>query len=574
MTEEQYLQLVRICNAARKKYINGEETGISDVVYDMHMRNIIDYERTHTSVADSPTQSVNPDMGDNDVRHPYKMLSLLDVFTPEDAGEFIKKHNRKTAFSVEYKLDGLSVQLIYRDGKLISASTRGDGEIGVECMSTAQYIQSIPKEIGVSGDVVVRGEVFMTKSAFEEYCKVYGKQANPRNTAVGIFKRKTEHSRARYLEFCAFNLENADDRRNEVADASAYWGIDAHSACLERMAMWGFKVVKHWLVASEAELYPIIEKVAAERDGEDIPIDGLVIKIGDLDMRKQLGDNGRVPHWAVAYKFPAKEQETDLLGVEWQVGATGDLTPVAILEPVPVMGSTISKATLHNYKRMQELDIQIGDKVVVYKAGDIIPAIKEARHTENSRPIELPTKCPSCGADLIPSSVTFTCYNIQCKDKLLARLNTWASKGVGNFKGVAGALITALYDRGKLRTPADFYKVKPIDIITLPNSGQSKMNTFMLRVDTSRKEMTFEQILVGLSVNNLSKAGATALTTHLKKQCSTFTGAFNAFLSMSQKELQAVLGKAKGESVYEQIHDPFIQQIILDVREVFANRTF
>lgn len=574
ITNDRYLELIKVCNDARVLYIQGAETGISDELYDSYMADIREYEASNPINPDSPTQSINPDMGDGDVVHPYKMLSLLDVFTTEDAGSFLSKNPEAQMYSVEYKLDGLSVQLIYEDGKLVSASTRGDGTVGVECLDTARYIPSIPKEIGVSGTVVVRGEVFMTKSRFEEYCKVYGKQANPRNTAVGIFKRKSEINRAKYLNFQAFNLENADDRRNEIAEASAFWGADTHGLCLERLAMWGFKVVRHWAVTDKKELFKIIDEVRKNRENEDIPIDGLVIKVDDLQIRKKLGDNGKIPHWAVAYKFPAQEQETDLLGVEWQVGATGDLTPVAILEPVLVMGSTISKATLHNYKRMQELDIQIGDKVVVYKAGDIIPAIKTARHTEKSRPIELPTKCPSCGADLILGSVTFTCCNIQCKDKLLARLNTWASKGVGNFKGVAGALITALYDRGKLKTPADFYKVKPIDIMTLPNTGSAKMNTFMLRVDTSRKEMTFEQILVGLSVNNLSKAGATALTAHLKKQCSTFSGAFNAFLSMSQKELQAVLGKAKGESVYEQIHDPFIQQIILDVREVFANRTF
>ena len=573
ITQSRYEELVKVCNDARVLYIQGAETGISDELYDSYMAEILKYEETHTPAADSPSQSINPNMGDNDVRHPYKMLSLLDVFTPEDAGEFIKKR-ANMSYSVEYKLDGLSVQLIYEDGKLISASTRGDGEVGVECMETAKHIRTIPKEIGVSGTVVVRGEVFMTKSMFEEYCRTYGKQANPRNTAVGIFKRKSETGRAKYLDFQAFNLENADARRNEIAEASAFWDADTHGLCLERMAMWGFKVVRHWQVSNADELYQIIDSVREGRDGEDIPIDGLVIKIDSLSMRKQLGDNGRVPHWAVAYKFPAKEQETELLGVEWQVGATGDLNPVAILKPVPVMGSTITKATLHNANRMEELDVQIGDMVVVYKAGDIIPAIKSARHTENSKPMVWPTTCPSCGGKVTRGSVTFTCDNIQCRDKLLARLNTWASKSVGNFKGVAGALITALYDRGKLKTPADFYKVKPIDIMTLPNTGSAKLNTYLLRVDTSRKEMTFEQILVGLGINNLSKAGAEALTKHLRKSYLGYKVALEGFLKMSQMELQAVLGKAKGLSVYEQIQNEFIQQIVKDVAEVFENRSF
>lgn len=573
--QERYEELIRIVNAARPLYMQGKDTGISDEVYDSYMREIYEYEAEHYAASNSPTQSINPDLGDGDVRHPYRMLSLLDVFTPEDAQDFIRKH--RTPVSVEYKIDGLSVQLIYRDGKLVSASTRGDGEVGVECLEAATYIRAIPKEIGVSGEVIVRGEVFMTKASFEDYCKVYGKQANPRNTAVGIFKRKAETHRARYLDFKAFNLENADARRDEIAEASAFWGADTHGLCLERMAMWGFNVVKHWAVTDAGSLPEIIDEVRKNREEEDVPIDGLVIKIDDLNLRKKLGDNGKIPHWAVAYKFPAQEQETDLLDIEWQVGATGGLTPVAILKPVSVMGSTITKATLHNRNRIKELGLEIGDKVVVYKSGDIIPAIKSTRHTESSKPIEFPTVCPACGAKLVSDGVKDSCTNIECREKVLARLNAWTDKRIANFKGVAGSLVTALFERGKLRIPSDFYlKVKPIDIMTLPGQGRAKMNTYMQRVSESVTAMTFAQVLVGLGINNLAQAGAAEVEKVFRAQHAgcTFQQGLEMFQKMDEPRLKAILGNAKGSSVYQQLQEPFIQEVIVGIGVVFKNRTF
>lgn len=576
ITEERYYELIGVCNNARILYMQGAYTGVSDELYDSYMADIRDYEKYHHADPNSPTQSVNPNLGDGDVKHPYPMLSLLDVFTKEDAAAFIQKFSstQGTDFTLEYKLDGLSVQLIYRDGKLVSASTRGDGLVGVECLESARYISSIPQTIEPKCEVVIRGEVFMLKSRFEDYCKKYGKQANPRNTAVGIFKRKSEFERAAFLSFEAFNLENYAHIPEEGVPQSVLdveGSLTCHACCLKAMEYWGFDVVAYWVLSDKDCLYNLIDEVYKNREEIDFPIDGMVLKINTKALQEQLGDNGKIPHWAVAYKFPAKEQETKLRDIEWNVGATGDITPVGILDPVLVMGSTISRATLHNLQRVKDLDVQVGDMVVVYKAGDIIPAIKSARHTDDSVPTEFPKKCPACGAELVDDR----CLNIQCKQKILARLEGWMDKKVANFKGVGTSIVTALFERGKLNTPADYYKIKPIEIMTLPSSGRAKMNTFMQRVAESKTSMSLTQILVGLGINDLAQAGAAKVEQYMRQRYpgNTFQSVLNGLLSLSCSALQDVLGKAKGESVYKQLQEPYIQDVVRSVGEVFADRT-
>lgn len=577
ISEERYLELIQVCNTVRPLYMQGAYTGVSDELYDSYINDIREYETCHTPLATSPTQSVNPDLGDGNVKHEYPMLSLLDVFTKEDAVDFLKRYLKDTPYDVEYKLDGLSVQLIYQEGTLISASTRGDGLVGVECIEAAKHIKSIPWNIDTKSRLIIRGEVFMSKSRFEEYCIKYGKQANPRNTAVGAFKRKSELERAEYLTFKAFNLENAIEiESGTLSSALLQPGshITRHSQSMQVLDALGFDTVKRWLIDKEDDLTKILDDVYQNREGEDIPIDGMVIKVDDLVYRTKLSDNGRIPHWAVAYKFPAKEQETKLKGVEWQVGATGALTPVAILDPVLVMGSTITKATLHNNQRIKDLGLQLGDMVVVYKAGDIIPAIKSCRHTTESVDLIFPTTCPSCGHALVNDM----CTNIQCDEKLIARLSGWMDKKVGNFKGVGASIVSALYERKKLRTPADFYKIKPIEIMTLPGSGRAKMNTFMQRVNESKTAMTFTQVLVGLGINDLAQASAAKIDMYLRRRTSrqdfTFKDALHAFSGMGLYDLISVLGEAKGTSVYNQLQEEFILEIIKEIEEVFQDRKF
>lgn len=576
ITETRYHELVGVCNNARILYMQGAYTGVSDELYDSYMADIRDYEKYHRADPNSPTQSVNPNLGDGDVKHPYAMLSLLDVFTKEDAAAFIQKFSSTydTDFTLEYKLDGLSVQLIYRDGKLVSASTRGDGLVGVECLESARYISNIPQTIEPKCEIIIRGEVFMLKSRFEDYCKKYGKQANPRNTAVGIFKRKSEIERAAFLSFMAFNLENyaqipeKDLPRSVLEHESS---LKCHAYCLKAMEYWGFDTVAYWVLNDRNCLYNLIDEVYKNREEIDFPIDGMVLKINTKALQEQLGDNGKIPHWAVAYKFPAKEQETKLRAIEWNVGATGDITPVGILDPVLVMGSTISRATLHNLQRVKDLDVQVGDMVVVYKAGDIIPAIKSARHTEDSVPTEFPENCPACGAELVGDR----CLNIQCEQKILARLEGWMDKKVANFKGVGTSIVTALFERGKLSTPADYYKIKPIEIMTLPGSGRAKMTTFMQRVAESKTAMSLTQVLVGLGINDLAQAGAAKVEQYMRQRYpgNTFQSVLNGLLSLSCSALQSILGRAKGESVYKQLQEPYIQEVVRSVGEVFVDRT-
>lgn len=576
ITEARYKELIKIVHDARPLYINGEDTGISDEVYDSYIAQIYEYETTHEPAEDSPTRTVNPTPDGADVTHPVAMLSLTDVFSKEDAAAFLNKMKADYGvdFSLEYKLDGLSVQLIYEGGKLISASTRGDGHVGVECLESAQYIVSIPKTIDAKCKVIVRGEVFMLKSRFKDYCDKYGGQANPRNTAAGIFKRKNERERAAFLSFKAFSLENP----SEIAEAdipqefiSEMGNIKSHGWCLNLLDIWGFETVMHWGLDDEGVLCNIIDEVYKNREADDVPIDGMVLKITNLDIRNQLGDNGVVPRWAVAYKFPAKEKETRLLRVDFQVGSTGKLTPVAILEPVLVDGSTISRCTLHNRKRIEDLDIQVGDMVTIFKAGDIIPAIKSCRHTEQSVPVEFPTVCPACGSPLNGNG----CENLECPEKLKARLNNWVSKGVANFKGVAGSLIDTLFERGVIKTPADFYtKVTPATFLTIPKMGPAKKNTYFQRVQESKKNIDFTQFLVGIGIDGLSYAGADRLKKHFEAFAirRTWSEAVDTLLHLPEPVLVDLLGDSKGSSTYRQLHDPFMEQLVRDLGKVFEDR--
>ena len=575
ITEARYKELIKIVHDARPLYINGEDTGISDEVYDSYMAQIYEYETTHEPVENSPTRTVNPTPDGADVTHPIAMLSLTDVFGKDNAAAFLNKMKSEygVTFTLEYKLDGLSVQLIYEGGKLISASTRGDGRVGVECLESAQHIVSIPKTIEAQCRVIVRGEVFMRKSRFKDYCDKYGGQANPRNTAAGIFKRKNERERASFLSFQAFSLENA----NEISDADIpelFGGekedLSFHSWCLNLLDYWGFETVNHWCLDDDQFLFNTIDEVSKNREEDDIPIDGMVLKINNLTTRNELGDNGVVPRWAIAYKFPAMEKETRLLRIDFQVGSTGKLTPVAILEPVLVAGSTISRCTLHNRKRIEDLHIQIHDMVTVYKAGDIIPAIKSARHTLQSTPVEYPTVCPACGSPLHDGC----CDNLECPEKLKARLNNWVSKGVANFKGVAGSLIDTLFERGVIRTPADFYtKVTPATLLTVPKMGPAKKNTYFKRVQESKKNLDFTQFLVGIGIDGLSYAGADRLKKHFESFSilRTWSEAVEALLNFSEPVFIDLLGSSKGSSTYNHLHEPFIELLVRDIGKVFED---
>lgn len=553
--KERYRELVALVNAARPLYMNGQDTGMSDSTYDSYMNDIYEYEAENPPLANSPTRTVNPNLG-GDVVHPIPMLSLKDVFTIPDTQEFCDGVVSEEVVE-ELKIDGLSIQLIYSDGKLVSASTRGDGKIGVEVLQVVNYMDDIPKVISEKRTVIIHGEIFMRKSRFDEYCKRYGAQANPRNTAVGVLKRKDELQRGAYLSFYAFNLDNA-----------LGLGILLHTQAIEFVKHLGLPWVPGSIVKDRVKAH--VDHENHERDKRDEPIDGLVFKLNDLRTREIRGDNGVIPRWAIAYKFPAQEQETELLGISWEVGATGGITPVAQLKPVVVMGSTISKATLHHKGRVEQLGLMIGDMVTVYKAGDIIPAIKSTRHTESSTPIEFPTECPACHKPLTDD----ICKNIECREKLLARLNTWTGKKVGNFKGVSVSIVEGLFNRGKIRVPADFYAVKGIDIMTLPGSGKAKVSTYLKCLDVSKKNMTLAQVIVGLGINNLAEAGANSLADYLINHFGgdSWKNAIIGILSIPDAVLCSILGDAKGSSVASQLQNPFIANVVRTTAEIFKDR--
>lgn len=502
---------------------------ISDSQYDVLFQALLSFEKTQPSVVtpDSPSQRVGdiPLPEFQSVQHRVAMLSLDNAFSDEDLTDFDARIRERLKFdsTVEYacepKYDGIAVSLIYEKGVLIQGATRGDGQSGENITQNVRTVQSIPLKLQGEGypDVLeVRGEIYMPRKAFN----LYNKNAldsgdkpfvNPRNAAAGSLRQLDSRITARrQLEMCAYSIGYVESG-----------GLPRrHSEILECLKVWGFLVSDQYRVVSGGQAcIDYYENLANLRTGLPFDIDGIVYKVNDITLQERLGFVSRAPRWAIARKFPAQEEITRVVDVEYQVGRTGAITPVARLEPVFVGGVTVSNVTLHNKEEMQRLDIRVGDSVVVRRAGDVIPqivSIVPSKRPENANVIEFPSHCPACGAEVEENDreVAIRCSaGISCIAQTKEAIKHYASRGALDIDGLGDKLVERFIDEKLIETVADLYDIKVEQLSGLDGLGQKSANNIVAAIEQS-KQTRLERFIFGLGIREVGQATSRSLVKH------------------------------------------------------------
>ena len=488
-----------------QKYFDDEQV-VSDYEYDMLMKELKQIEKEYPQLVtkDSPTQKVGASIkkGFEKVTHEVPLQSLQDVFSFEEVEEFEEKmekiaaDNGKTMeYVVETKIDGLSSSIEYRNGKLYRGATRGDGLVGEDVTHNIETIKTVPKELIEPVSITVRGEVFIGKADFdkmneERLLEEQEQFANARNAAAGSLRQlDSKITASRPLDIFVFNVQKSDD-------------IDftTHQESLLYLEKLGFHVnpIKI-LCKTRQEVRQAIEKIGQMRDKLDFGIDGAVVKVNDLELREKIGSTYKTPKWAVAYKYPPEKKETLLKDIVCQVGRTGAITPMAILEPVYVAGSKISKTTLHNEDYIKENDIRIGDRVIIQKAGDVIPevvGVNFQKRDDTQTIFEMPKVCPVCGAEAIreEGEAVVRCIGIECPAKLYRSIIHFASKDAMDIDGLGESIIGELIERGFISNIADIYNLTFENIASLKKNGKKFAQNLMDAIEESKHKELYRLI--------------------------------------------------------------------------------
>ena len=515
-----------------KRYYENDAPEISDFEYDKLFEELKALESEHPEYFDptSPTQRVGGNALDKfeKVKHEVRMGSLTDVFDFDSLRAFIRRVKDEvgedTEFSVEPKIDGLSVSLKYENGILTVGATRGDGNVGEDVSANIKTIRSIPLELTENVSITVRGEVYMPHKSFERLNKQKEENgealwANPRNAAAGSLRcLDSKETAKRGLDIFVFNFQTGSLGEDE---------IKTHEDTINKISALGFKTIPLRAVTSdEDEIVNAIIKLGEDRGALAYDIDGAVVKVNSLEKRKELGEGTSTPKWAVAYKYPPEQKKTKLLDIAIQVGRTGVLTPNAILEPVKLAGTMVSKATLHNIDIIREKDIRIGDIVVVQKAGDIIPEVVssvKAERREGLLPYKMPDACPSCGGELtyddandfIDDDEDFTlgalrCTNPSCPAQLARNIEHFASKKAMNIDGVGGKIVEMLLDNGLISDPSDLYYIKKEQIASLERMGEKSAENFIASVEAS-KSAGLGRLIYALGIRHIGEVASNEL---------------------------------------------------------------
>ena len=509
-----------------KKYYVEDAPEISDFEYDRMYAELLKLEEEHPELDDpeSPTHRVGGKALDKfeKVTHTVQMNSLSDVFSFEELEEFLSRVDQSVqdaCYSVEPKIDGLSVSLRYEEGVFVQGATRGDGFVGEDVTQNLRTVFSLPMRLPEPLNLTVRGEVYMPRLVFERLNRVREEEgqallANPRNAAAGSLRQlDPEVAASRGLDLFIFNLQ----------EGSLY--IDGHEATshtqvLDRLSELGFPVLQNraCLTGKDA-IEAHIKELGRLRDGLSYDIDGVVIKIDALSQRTLLGEGTNTPKWAVAYKFPPEQKQTKLEDVIVAVGRTGVLTPTAVLRPVRLAGTTVSRATLHNLELIRERDIRIGDIVTVQKAGDIIPEVVKSHpelRGEGTRLFEMPSHCPSCGEPVFydaDEGAATRCTNSACPAQLSRGIEHFASKDAMNIDGLGPQLVEALLKNRLISSPADLYTLRAEDVAQMERMGEKSAKNLMDAIEGS-KNAGLERLIYALGIRNVGEVAATALAAH------------------------------------------------------------
>ena len=523
---EQLREQIRYHN---DRYYNQDDPEISDYEYDQLSLRLRKLEKEHPEIdqSDSPTQRVGGTAKREAgilVKHNVPMLSLQDVFQKEEVFSFVEKilsERSNTVFCVEKKIDGLSIALRYRDGKLTTGITRGDGiSYGEDVTDNVKMIKDVKTQLKETPPYIeIRGEVYMKTEDFEavnDKLEAAGKKlfANPRNCAAGTLRQlDSSVVKERKLSLFAFNVQETEG----ITFAS-------HAESLEWIKKQGIKVIEGYrLCRSAEEVWDAIMEIGESRGSLPYDIDGAVVKVDDLAYREYLGATAKVPRWAIAYKYPPEEKETKVKEIRLSVGRTGRITPTAIFEPIRLCGTNVERATLHNQDRIDELDVRIGDTIIVRKAGEIIPevlsVVKEKR-PEGTIPYKLPSVCPSCGAPTVRDENTADtrCTNLNCPAQLTQHIINFVGRNAMDIKGFGEAYIDILIKEGYLKDIADIYYLKEYreELIEKGLIGKEKNTDKLLKSIEDSKKNDIDRLITGFGIRNIGKQAATELKKHFK----------------------------------------------------------
>jgi len=571
--QEEMKELRDTLNRNAYLYYVLDQPTISDYEYDMLNRRLVELEREHPEeiTPDSPTQRVGDRIleGFTPYRHEVPLESLQDVFSAEEIAEFCERMETALGdpveYSVEPKVDGLSVALEYRDGVFVSGATRGDGHVGEDVTENLRTIRSIPMSLPDKlPHLIVRGEVYMSKAVFAELNaerEVKGESllANPRNAAAGSLRQLDPKIAAqRKLDIQIFNLQLAEGKE-----------FASHTETLDYLTSQHFKVIPHTTVHSAAGCQQEIAEINERRDGYPFDMDGAVVKVNSLSDREQLGSTIKYPKWAVAFKYPPEKKPSTVLDIVVQVGRTGVLTPKAILAPVHLAGTTVQSATLHNQDYITEKDIRIGDTVIVQKAGEIIPEIVEvdfSKRPEGTEPYQLPEACPVCGAPVTrdEDGAALRCTGAECPAQLLRNITHFASRDAMDIDGLGPAVIQQFIDRGLVHSAADLYDLKAEDIAKLDRMGDKSAENAVRAIEKS-KSNDLSKLIYGLGIRQIGVKAAQTLAAHFKT--------FDALSAASLEELTEIndVGGITAQFLLDWLAAPQSQDLIRRLKAAGVN---
>ena len=568
-------ELTKILNEANYNYYVLDNPTITDQEYDKYLRELLDIETEHPELAkaNSPTNRVGGEVIDkfNKIVHARPMLSLANVFNEEEIKDFdskIKKEGYNPEYVCEYKIDGLSVALIYEHGELVRGVTRGDGVTGEDITHNVKTIKSIPLTLPRPIDIEVRGEIFMNKSTLKKLNEQRKKEGQPllqnvRNAAAGSIRQLDSRITAkRELDNFIYYLPEPEK-----------YGIKTHLEALEFMKSLGFKVnPANKLVSDIAGILDFITNITEKRNTLPYEIDGVVIKVNDISMQEKLGYTAKYPKWATAYKFPATEVLTKLTDIIFTVGRTGRVTPNAVLEPVIVMGSTIHRATLHNEEYVLSKNLMIGDIVSIRKAGDVIPEVVEAkfeRRTGKEIPFQMIHECPMCHSKLekITGQADYYCRNTECPKRNIESIIHYVSRDAMNIEGLGEEIVEELYNLGFIKNITDLYSLKDKKkaIMEFDGYGEKSLNKIIENIENS-KNNSMERLLYGLGIKEIGTKTAKLLASEFSNM--------DMLIQATEEELESIrdIGKVTAQSVvkYFATH----RDLIDELRNLGINMTY
>ncbi|MBZ2139882.1 NAD-dependent DNA ligase LigA [Streptococcus gordonii] len=547
-------ELVSLLNRYAHEYYTKDAPSVSDSEYDQLYRELVSLEEQYPNeiLPESPTHRVGGKVldGFEKYQHQYPLYSLQDAFSRAELVAFderVRKEFPDASYLCELKIDGLSISLAYENGILVAGATRGDGSIGENITENLKRVKDIPLTLPKPLTITVRGECYMPKASFDAVNQLRQENgeaefANPRNAAAGTL-RQLDTSVVAKRNLATFLYQEA----NPTTEAT-------QEDVLEKLSQLGFSVNEKRVLASTIDqVWDFIEKIGQERDSLPYEIDGIVIKVNDLAVQEELGFTVKAPKWAIAYKFPAEEKEAQLLSVDWTVGRTGVVTPTANLTPVQLAGTTVSRATLHNVDYIREKDIRKDDTVIVYKAGDIIPAVLRVVESKrvSDEHLDVPSQCPSCQSDLLhfEDEVALRCINPLCPAQIMEGLAHFASRDAMNISGLGPAVVEKLFAKDLVRDVAGIYRLSIEDLLQLENFKEKSANKLYNAIQAS-KSNSAEKLLFGLGIRHVGSKASRIL---LEK--------FHDIPSLAQAEQEEIASiDSLGMVIAKSLHSYFAQE--------------